>query len=126
MRRLLVAGIASAGLLSTWSYLTYVRIRTVRLADGIYALLGGGSNSLVVFSGTDLLVVDPKFPPGAQALHGWLEHNVEAVRTTLVNTHYHYDHTYGNKLYGKVPIYARAAVPHLMRSEWNEFNDPAW
>ena len=97
-----------------WFYRTYVRLSDAEIAPGIHALFGGGGNSLVVKSGNDLLLVDTKFPPGSGALHRWVTRN-EGTPTTIVNTHYHYDHTSGNPDYPGVALFAQRQVPDLMR-----------
>ena len=45
---------------------------------------------------------------------------------TIVNTHYHYDHTEGNVLYPEAQIFAHEDVPHLLLTRDNEFNSTRW
>lgn len=104
-----------SGSFATWFYLSYVQEQTVEMAPGIYAVLGGGGNSLVVEDGKEILVLDPKFPPGAQSLRRWISNNLpDSSVTKIVNTHYHYDHTQGNILYPSAQIFAHRQVPPLM------------
>jgi glyoxylase-like metal-dependent hydrolase (beta-lactamase superfamily II) len=100
-------------------YRNFVRMTDVELAPGIHALFGGGGNSLLVQSGSGLLLVDTKFPPGSSALRRWVRKNGGSP-TAIVNTHYHYDHTEGNPEYRGATIYAHSLVPELMRTR-----DPA-
>jgi len=66
----------------------------------------------------DSLLVDTKFPPGSTMLHDWIErHGVGPVRT-IVNTHYHYDHTQGNTLYPQAVKIGNREDPALMR-KWD-------
>jgi glyoxylase-like metal-dependent hydrolase (beta-lactamase superfamily II) len=121
---LLLAAVAAAG----WFYTSYMRLTSMQLAPGIYAIYGGGGNSLVVQSGRDVLLVDTKFPPGSVMLRRWIARNVRAPVTQLVNTHYHYDHTQGNALYPGARIAAYESVPAFMRADeaaWSAENPGA-
>lgn len=105
---------------SAWFYLSFMRLTAVELSPGVHAVFGGGGNSLVVQSGSDLLLVDTKFPPGSKWLHTWLARNGRVPVTKIVNTHYHYDHTEGNSLYANAEIFADTHVPGLMKSwDWD-------
>jgi glyoxylase-like metal-dependent hydrolase (beta-lactamase superfamily II) len=118
---LAISGLGAAGWLARWLYVSYVRLTSVRLADGVYAVLGAGSNSLVVRAERDVFLIDTKFPPGSYLLRGWIARRVGLPVRSVVNTHYHYDHTFGNALFGSSTIYARAAVPRFMQA-----GDQAW
>ena len=107
---LLLAG-GGAGL---WFYLSYVRMTTERLAPGVTAVFGGGSNALVVEGGGEVLVVDPKFPPASGGLRRWVGKNAQGRVTRLVNTHYHYDHTHGNAEFPQARVFARDGVRGFM------------
>jgi glyoxylase-like metal-dependent hydrolase (beta-lactamase superfamily II) len=122
---LLMPALASAGAL-LWFYISYVRQRIVGLAPGVYAVLGGGGNSLIVVAENEVLLVDPKFPPVSRQLRRWIRRTSGAPVTRLVNTHYHYDHTQGNVLYPEAAIFAHEKVPHLMLSRDNAFNSRSW
>lgn len=106
-----------------WSvfYLKYVRVSAVPLAPGVHALFGGGGNSLLVENGGQSLLVDTKFPPGSTQLYRWIQKHSETPVATVLNTHYHYDHTQGNSLYRGAVKMAQADVPALMRK-----NDSDW
>ncbi|KST66742.1 MBL fold metallo-hydrolase [Mastigocoleus testarum] len=112
---ILLLVVLGSGSFATWFYLSYVQQQTVEMAPGVYAVLGGGGNSLVVEDGKEILVLDPKFPPGAQSLRRWIKRNLPNSNVTkIVNTHYHYDHTQGNILYPSAQIFAHRQVPPLM------------
>jgi glyoxylase-like metal-dependent hydrolase (beta-lactamase superfamily II) len=103
-----------------WIYYKYLRLVHVGLAPGVEAVLGAGGNSLVVKDGSEVLLVDPKFPPGSW----WLQKSVQkrfGRPTLLVNTHYHYDHTQGNVDYPEATIVANPIVPRLMLERDQEF-----
>ncbi len=96
-----------------------LNFQIVPLAPDVWAVLGGGGNSLVVKSGGEVLVVDPKMSIYARRLKRWIERDLQAKVTTIINTHYHYDHTRGNKLYPGTRIIAHRTVPEAMYA-----NDP--
>lgn len=79
---------------------TGARLETVRLADGVYALLAdrpGVDNSGFVMGERGVLVVDAHFN---QEMAGQIQRAVREVTAKpilyLVNTNYHGDHTFGN------------------------------
>lgn len=105
------ATVVAAG---SWLYRAYLHQTVVELAPQVYAVLAGGGNSLVVQSDGETLVVDSKFPPGSHTLRRWVASIGGGPVTTVVNTHYHYDHTQGNALYPGARIIAHQRVPELM------------
>ena len=106
---------------AAWFYRRYLRQTHVELAPGVHALIGGGGNSLVVDDGGDALLLDTKFPPCDRALRRWLRRHLRTPIGTVVNTHYHYDHTYGNALYPSATIVAHQRTPTLMREREDDF-----
>lgn len=90
------------------------------IATGVYAALGGGGNSLVVRDGQEVLLVDSKLPPFSGLLKRWIARRVGAPVTTVVNTHFHYDHTFGNRTFSGARIVAHRSAPALMQER-----DPA-
>ncbi|MGI9079550.1 MAG: MBL fold metallo-hydrolase [Acidimicrobiales bacterium] len=98
-----------------------LRLRPVRLADDVWAVLGGGGNSLVLKAGDRALVIDPKMPPFASLLRRWVEREVGVPVTTIIDTHHHFDHTFGNPRFPEAEIFAHANVPDLMRRRDRSF-----
>lgn len=88
-----------------------------RIAEGVYYASGGvGSNNVVVVNDDDVLIVDTGTTP--QAARNFLADirmlTDKPVRY-VVNTHFHYDHTDGNQIFGpEVQIiahdYVRTAI----------------
>ena len=80
--------------------------RFTEVAEGVYFVTGTGamflqSNCMVVVNDEDVLVVDSHITPaGARALIASIERITEKPITTLVNTHFHYDHAHGNQAFG--------------------------
>jgi hypothetical protein len=69
-----------------------------------------------VKNGGEALVVDPKMSVYARRLKRWIERDLQAKVTTIIDTHYHFDHTRGNKLYPGARIIAHRSVPEAMRA----------
>ena len=77
-----------------------------KITDGVYHAIGTGS--LVVFSNAtiiegdrDVLVVDSHVSPGgAWALREELKAITPKPIRWVVNSHYHFDHSHGNQIYG--------------------------
>ena len=77
-----------------------------RIQDGIYHAVGTGnlvvmSNATIIEGDRDVLVVDSHVTPGG----AWaLREELKAITTKpirfVVNTHYHFDHSHGNQIYG--------------------------
>ena len=107
---LVIAGLVAWGVMHE----KYERVRSTELAPGVRAFFGGGGNSLLVESGGSSLLVDTKFGSGAKALHHWIVRHDAGGVNTVVNTHYHYDHTQGNSLYANADKIAYQNVPSLM------------
>ena len=83
--------------------------RLQEVADGVYfaryTVPRFNSNALVVVNEEDVLVVDSHITPAtARALIASIRKVTDKPITTLVNTHFHYDHAHGNQAFGPVTI----------------------
>jgi cyclase len=77
-----------------------------KVKEGVYHALGTGvltvvGNSTVIVNDRDVIVVDDHVSPAA----GWvLLEEIKAITdkpvTTVVNTHFHFDHAHGNQIFG--------------------------
>jgi len=69
----------------------------VSIDQDMKVYLGGGCNSIVLTSkdGQKAVIVDTKFFNGATRLRK----EIKAPNITLINTHFHFDHARGNRLY---------------------------
>jgi glyoxylase-like metal-dependent hydrolase (beta-lactamase superfamily II) len=116
-----------AAALGAWFYRTYVRLTVIEVVPGVTAILAGGGNSLLVEDSGRALLVDTKFPPGSVMLRRLIRRKTHTAVTLIVNTHYHYDHTYGNVEFPLARIYAYRNVPVLMRLHdgdwWSKHRD---
>ena len=84
-----------------------------QVADGVYYATGGsGSNNVVIVNDQDVLLVDDGTTPAAA--RAFLE-DIKKITNKpvryVVNTHFHYDHTDGNSVFGpEVQIIAHEYV----------------
>jgi len=77
-----------------------------KITDGVYHAVGTGSlvvmsNATIIEGERDVLVVDSQVSPGG----AWaLREELKAITTKpirwVVNSHYHFDHSHGNQIYG--------------------------
>ncbi len=79
--------------------------RFEEVAPGVYFIVGTGtifvqSNSMLVLTDEDALVVDSHVTPAAaRALLASIAEVTDKPVTHLVNTHYHFDHAHGNQVF---------------------------
>src|SRR5579872_6579704 len=73
-----------------------------KIADGVYYATGGfgGNNPIIVNEHDVLLVDDGTTPAAARALLADLKLVTDKPVRYVVNTHFHYDHTDGNSVFG--------------------------
>jgi glyoxylase-like metal-dependent hydrolase (beta-lactamase superfamily II) len=73
-----------------------------KVGDGIYYATGGpGSNNVVIVNDQDVFLVDDgTTPAAARALLADIKLITPKPVRQVVNTHFHYDHTAGNQVFG--------------------------
>jgi len=77
-----------------------------KITDGVYHAVGTGSlvvmsNATIIEGDRDVLVVDSQVSPGgAWALREELKAITPKPIRWVVNSHYHFDHSHGNQIYG--------------------------
>jgi glyoxylase-like metal-dependent hydrolase (beta-lactamase superfamily II) len=106
-RRTFLTAAAAAGLATGWGPVAQAArdrqkggIRLDLLADGVQLAQGAGGNVLVVAGPEGSLLVDGGSPGQSRALLQLVASDRSPVRT-LINTHWHPDHTGSNEALGK-------------------------
>jgi glyoxylase-like metal-dependent hydrolase (beta-lactamase superfamily II) len=98
--------------------LSKVEIKATHVAGNIHMLEGSGGN-IGVSVGTDgILIVDDQFAPLADKIRAALKKLGEGKLRYVLNTHWHGDHTGGNKEFGpEAPIIAHDNVRKRLTGE---------
>src|SRR6185369_12019979 len=91
--------------------LSKVEIKSTQVAGNIYMLEGSGGNIGVSVGSDGILIVDDQFAPLAPKIEAALKQLNPGKLKFVLNTHYHGDHTGGNKYFGQqAPIIAHTNV----------------
>jgi len=103
-------------------------VKATPLTSTLYMLEGAGGN-ITASIGTDgVLLVDDDFAPMAEKLVAKLKELKGASPRFIINTHFHYDHTGGNEVFGSTAtIIAATAVRERLMTEqvlWKEQHPP--
>lgn len=87
-------------------------------AGDVYMLKGPGGNIGVLATDKGLLLVDDKFAPLAKKIETAMKGIEDKELKYVINTHYHGDHTGGNKFFShKAPIFAHENVRSRLSSK---------
>ena len=79
-----------------------VRIKTIKLTDNIYMLMGSGGNIGVSVGDDSVFVIDNQFAPLTSKIVLALKALSDKPVKIVINTHHHGDHTGGNENFGKL------------------------
>ena len=77
-----------------------VEIKTTKVAGNVYMLEGAGGNIGVSAGPDGLLIVDDQFAPLADKIKAALAAIDKGDLKFVLNTHWHFDHTGGNEIFG--------------------------
>jgi len=95
-----------------------IEIKTTKVAGNIYMLEGAGGNIGVSVGPDGILIVDDQYAPLADKIKAALKALGDGKLKFILNTHYHGDHTEGNKVLGpEAPIIAHANVRKRLSTE---------
>src|SRR6185369_14275174 len=98
--------------------LSKVEIKSTQVAGNIYMLEGSGGNIGVSVGADGILIVDDEFAPLADKIRAALKRLGEGKLRYILNTHFHGDHTGGNKEFGtEAPIIAHDNVRKRLTGE---------
>ncbi len=97
-------------------FMTY---STEVIDENLTVFLGSGGNSIVLKSadGSQVLVVDTKVAGGSKKLRQYVDASCPNAKITVVNTHFHADHTGGNAQFPDAKFIAGAYDPQLWIQE---------
>ncbi|HVG18832.1 MAG TPA: MBL fold metallo-hydrolase [Blastocatellia bacterium] len=98
--------------------LSKVEIKATHVAGNIHMLEGSGGNIGVSVGADGILIVDDQFAPLADKIRAALKKLGEGKLRYVLNTHWHGDHTGGNKEFGpEAPIIAHDNVRKRLTGE---------
>jgi len=78
-----------------------VELKTEKVADGVYILVGAGGNIGVSVGKDGVAIIDDQFAPVVPKIRAALALLSEQPVRFVINTHWHGDHTGGNEEFGK-------------------------
>lgn len=96
-----------------------IPIEVETIADGLDLIKGAGGNIAVLRGPDGLLVVDSQVPARAKEVFETVRRAGGKPVSTLINTHWHFDHTGGNELFGRAgaTIVATAATRRRLATD---------
>lgn len=103
-------------------------VRSTPLTSSLYMLEGAGGNITASIGSDGVLLVDDDFAPMAEKLVAKLKELKGGSPRFIINTHFHYDHTGGNEIFGSTAtIIAATAVRDRLMTEqtlWKKQHPP--
>jgi cyclase len=96
----LAAGCAVGAALAQQDF-SRVEIRTQKLSDTLYMLVGAGGNIALSAGDDATFIVDDQFAPLVPKIKAAVAAVARKPVQFVLNTHYHFDHTGGNEAFGK-------------------------
>jgi cyclase len=78
-----------------------IQIETVKVAEGIYMLVGGGGNIGVSTGENGVLLIDDQFGQLMEKIRAAITKISGGPIRIVLNTNWHYDHVSGNEILGK-------------------------
>lgn len=98
--------------------LSKVQIKSTKIAGNVYMLEGAGGNIGVSVGEDGILIVDDQFAPLADKIRASLKELNQGKLRFILNTHWHFDHTGGNAVFGpEATIIAHDNVRKRMSTE---------
>lgn len=102
--------------------LSEVKVKTTEIAPDLHRIyIGDGVAMLAYFSEEEVLLVDAAYERTSEKVMDKLKELGNAHIRFIINTHYHGDHTGGNKAFGRdVPIISHHYVKDLLSKDRGE------
>ena len=95
-----------------------VEIKTEKAAGSVYVLFGAGGNIGVSAGPDGVLIVDDQFSPLADKIRAALKPLSPGQLRFVLNTHFHFDHTHANPVFGReATIVAHANVRRRLSAD---------
>ncbi len=120
-KTLKIAGAVSGGIVLIAGALVgnllikFFHVEEQRIDDKLVVFLGGGGNTAALITPKGVVLVDTKLGLGASRLFEGVEALHAGPVSTIINTHFHLDHTHGNPLApAGVRVIAAAPVRDLL------------
>lgn len=96
----LAAALTAAG--ASWAQdYSKVEVRTEKLNDTTYMLVGAGGNIGLSVGDDAVFLIDDQFAPLAPKIKAAIAAITKKPVQFLLNTHFHFDHTGGNEVFGR-------------------------
>lgn len=92
--------LATASLVTAETNYDDVTVKAKKLTDRVYMLEGSGGNIGISAGEDGVLMIDTQFEPLAEKITAAIKEISDGDIKYIVNTHYHHDHTDGNKYFG--------------------------
>jgi len=83
----------------------FFHAETVKIDNNLTFISGGGGNSMILVTDSAVVVIDTKMGKNAEELYKMVKEKAGTKKIIVINTHYHVDHTKGNKYYQGCKIY---------------------
>ncbi len=112
-------------LVQAQSGLDDVEIEATQLSERVYMLTGAGGNIGVYVGADGVVMVDAQYAPLANKIRAKIAELTEQPLTSLVNTHFHRDHTDGNAAFARQGVTVIAHHNVATRLEQNDAFDAA-
>src|SRR5437868_1154130 len=102
-----------------------VQVKSAPVAGNVHMITGEGGNIAVSVGPDGVLMVDDQFLPLAPKIKAAIGKLSKGKLQYLLNTHWHFDHTGGNPVFGKeARIVAHDAVRTRLAAEQKVFGNP--
>jgi cyclase len=98
--------------------------RPMQIDSTLFVAFGGGGNSGIVLGEKAVVVIDTKMSKASDSLYMFAKANAGTKPIMVINTHYHPDHTRGNKFYDGSEIYIGSYEKDFLKKNVEPENQP--
>jgi cyclase len=97
---------------------------TVAVDSGLTVVFGGGGNSGIIIGDSTVVVIDTKMGESSEELYRLAKEKAGTKPIIVINTHYHGDHTSGNKYFKGSKIYIGNYEKEFLAKNLDSMNLP--